>query len=167
MTQRARFCAPNVKMWHFVSTYKDQSHQVAKKFLTSISICYVQEKNPFSFFSQICLFQTFYSLFLPSKCTIFLHCNSNGVQTKIFLLFTFVKILNHSPAQDLSNKKNRSFLRLLWAQIFLRQFIKFWHKRAILCAPTVPLSRKIDAYLLKVCTELEINDWRKNKLKYN
>jgi hypothetical protein len=25
----------------------------------------------------------------------------------------------------------------MWAQIFLRQFIKFWHKRAILCAPTV------------------------------
>ncbi len=38
---------------------------------------------------------------------------------KYFELFTFVKILNHSPAQDLSNKKKCSFLRLLWAQIFL------------------------------------------------
>ncbi len=53
----------------------------------------------------------------------FLNANSNGFHTKI--LFTFLKILNHSPAQDLSNKKNRSSLRLLWAEIFLRQFIKF------------------------------------------
>ena len=52
-------------------------------------------------------------------------------------IFTSVKILIHSPAEDLSNKKNRSFLRLLWAEIFPRQFTKFWHKRAILCAPTV------------------------------
>jgi hypothetical protein len=29
--------------------------------LASISICFVQDKNPFSFFSQIYLFQTFYS----------------------------------------------------------------------------------------------------------
>ncbi len=48
------------------------------------------------------------------------------LKLKFFQLFTFVQILNHSPAQDLSNKKNRSFLRLLWAQIFLLQFIKFW-----------------------------------------
>ncbi len=106
---------------------------MAKKFLTSISICYVQEKNPFSFFSQICLFQTFYSHIYPQNVQFFLYANSNG--------FTFVKILNQSPAQDLSNKKNRSFLRLLWAQIFLRQCIKFWHKRAILCAPTVSVMR--------------------------
>jgi hypothetical protein len=36
-----------------------------------------------------------------------------------------VKIFIHSPAEDLSNKKNRSFLRLLWAEIFPRQFTKF------------------------------------------
>ncbi len=29
--------------------------------MASISICFVQDKNPFSFFSQIYLFQTFYS----------------------------------------------------------------------------------------------------------
>jgi hypothetical protein len=44
---------------------------VAKKFLTSISICYVQEKNPFSFFSQICLFQTFYSHIYPQNVQFF------------------------------------------------------------------------------------------------
>jgi hypothetical protein len=33
---------------------------MAKKLLTSVPICYVQEKNPFSFFSKIYLFQTFY-----------------------------------------------------------------------------------------------------------
>ena len=27
--------------------------------------------------------------------------------------------------EDLSNKKNRSFLRLLWAKIFLLQFLSF------------------------------------------
>ncbi len=55
----------------------------------------------------------------------------------ILCIFTFFKTLNHSPAQNLSNKKKRSFLRLLWADILLRQFTKFWHTRAILCAPTV------------------------------
>ena len=44
---------------------------MAKKFLTSISICYVQEKNPFSFFSQICLFQTFYSHIYPQNVQFF------------------------------------------------------------------------------------------------
>jgi hypothetical protein len=44
--------------------------------------------------------------------------------TNILSIFEFVKI-NHSPAQVLSNKKNRSFLCLLWAEIFLRQFSKF------------------------------------------
>ncbi len=47
--------------------------------------------------------------------------------SKYFSIFKFVKILNHSQVQVLSNRKNRSFLRLLWAEIFLRQFIKFWH----------------------------------------
>ncbi len=70
LTQRARFFAPNVNMWHFVSTYK-RSNKVAKKFLTSISICCVQEKNPFSFFSQICLFQTFYSHIYPQNVKFF------------------------------------------------------------------------------------------------
>ncbi len=55
---------------------------------------------------------------------------------KMLSIFTFFNILNHSPVQDLSNKK-RSFLRLLWASIFLRQFTKFWQTRYILCAPTV------------------------------
>ena len=44
---------------------------MAKKFVTSISICYVQEKNPFSFFSQICLFQTFYSHIYPQNVKFF------------------------------------------------------------------------------------------------
>jgi hypothetical protein len=35
----------------------------------------------------------------------FLYANTNGFQTKIFQVFTVVKILNHSPAQDLSGKK--------------------------------------------------------------
>jgi hypothetical protein len=39
--------------------------------------------------------------------------------------FKFVKILNHFQVQVLLNLKNRSFLRLLWAEIFLRQFSKF------------------------------------------
>ncbi len=108
---------------------------MAKKFLTSISICYVQEKNPFSFFSQICLFQTFYSHIYPQNVQFFYMPIQIEFKQKYFNWF--VKILNQSTAQDLSNNKNRSFLRFLWAQIFLRQFIKFWHKRAILCAPTV------------------------------
>ncbi len=45
--------------------------------------------------------------------------------TDIELFLNFCKILNHSLAQVLSNKKNRSFLRLLWAEIFLQQFCKF------------------------------------------
>ena len=44
---------------------------MAKKFLTSISICYVQEKNPFIFFPQICLFQTFYSHIYPQNVQFF------------------------------------------------------------------------------------------------
>jgi hypothetical protein len=45
--------------------------------------------------------------------------------SKYLSIFKFVKILNHSQVQVLSNKKTRSFLRLLWADIFLRQFIQF------------------------------------------
>jgi hypothetical protein len=44
---------------------------VEKKFLTSISVCYVQEKNPFIFSSQICLFQTFYSHIYPQNVQFF------------------------------------------------------------------------------------------------
>jgi hypothetical protein len=62
---------------------------------------------------------------------------------KLFVgIFTSVKILIHSPAEDLSNKKNRSFPRLLWAEIFPRQFTKFWRTCAILCAPTVDRCKK-------------------------
>jgi hypothetical protein len=46
----------------------------------------------------------------------------------ILSIFKFVKILNHSPAQVLSNKKNRSSLRLLLAEIFLGQFLVLTHK---------------------------------------
>ena len=58
---------------------------------------------------------------------------------RYWTIFKFVKILNHSLAQVLSNKKNRSFLRLLWAEIFLQQFCKFLHTWAVFCAPTVNL----------------------------
>ncbi len=47
------------------------------------------------------------------------------------------QISNCSPVQYLANKKTRSFLRLLWAEIFLRQFTKFWHAGYILFAATV------------------------------
>ncbi len=99
-------------------------------------LCPREESLQF-FFSKIYLFQTFYSNIYPQNVQFFLYANSSGFQSNFFYLFTFVKILTQSHAQDFSNKKNRSFLRLLWAQIFLRQFTKFWHKRAILCAPTV------------------------------
>ena len=95
------------------------------------------------FFSKIYLFQTFYSHIYPQNVQFFYIPIQMDFKQKFFKLFTFVKILNHLQVQDLSNKKNRSFLRLLWAQIFLRQFIKFWHKCAILCAPTVPPILKI------------------------
>jgi hypothetical protein len=98
---------------------------MAKKFLTSVPIGYFQEKNPFSFFSKIYLFQTFYSHIYPQNVQFFYIPIQMDFKQKIFERFTFVKILNHLQVQDLSNKKNRSFLRLLWAQIFLRQFIKF------------------------------------------
>jgi hypothetical protein len=97
---------------------------VAKKFLTSISICYVQEKYPFSFFLKFIFSKLFIAIF-TLKCTVFLYASSNGVQTKILLLFTFVKILNHSPAQDLSNKKNRIFLRLLWLRYSSDNLLSF------------------------------------------
>ncbi len=135
MTQRARFCAPKVNMWHFVSTYKDQI-KWQKSFWPQYQFVLSKRRIPSVFFLKFVFSKLFIAIF-TLKMYNFLYANSNGVQTEIFWLFTFVKILIHSPAQDLSNKKNRSFLRLLWAQIFLPQFIKFWHKRAILCAPTV------------------------------
>ena len=46
------FTYKNVKLWSSTWTLND----MPKKSLTSISICYVQEKNPFSFFHQIYLF---------------------------------------------------------------------------------------------------------------
>ncbi len=110
---------------------------MAKKLLTSISICYVQEKNPFSFFSQIDLFQTFYSHIYSKNVQFFYMPIQMEFKLKYFnclLLLRFQIIL---LSKFFRIKKNRSFLRLLWAQIFLRQFIRFWHKRAILCAPTV------------------------------
>ncbi len=111
-----------------------------KKSLTSISICYVQEKNPFIFFIKFIFFKHFIGFF-PQRMYIFLMCQFKCISGKnILSIFTFVKTLNHSPAQNLSNKKNRSFLRLLWADLLLRQFTKFWHTRAILCAPTVRVS---------------------------
>ncbi len=122
---------------------------MAKKFLTSVPICYVQEKNPFSFFSKIYLFQTFYSHIYPQNVQFF-YIPIKMDFKKFFLLFTFVKILTHSPAQDFSNKKNRSFLRPLWAQIFLRQLTKFWHKRAILCAPTVVKKKFFNFWIKKI-----------------
>jgi hypothetical protein len=45
--------------------------------------------------------------------------------TNILSVFKFVKILNHFQVQVLSNKKNRSFLRLLWAEIIFDNFLSF------------------------------------------
>ncbi len=69
------------------------------------------------------------------KMYSFLYANSNEFQTKILHLLRFYIIL---PPKIFRLKKNRSFLLLLWAEIFLRKFTKFIHKRAILCAPIVP-----------------------------
>ncbi len=55
--------------------------------------------------------------------------------TNISSILKFVKILNYYPAQDLLNKINRSFLLLLWAEIFLRQFTNFWHTRLYFLRP--------------------------------
>ncbi len=75
---------------------------MARNCFTSVSICYVQEKNPFSFFTFF-FFKLFINIF-ALKMYSFLYANTNGFQTNIFQVFTFVKILNHSPAQDLSKK---------------------------------------------------------------
>jgi hypothetical protein len=84
-----------------------------------------KEKYSFSFFSQIYLFKTFYRHFSPQNVH-YLGANSYAFHTKYFKLFLhLLEFFYHSPAQDLSNNKKRSFLRLLWAEIFLRQFTKF------------------------------------------
>ncbi len=111
---------------------------MTKKSFTSLSICYIQEKNPFSFFFLKIIFFKLFVGILPLKSKFFLYANSNSFYAIIFKVFLhLLKFLIHSPAENLSNKKTRSFLRLLWAEIFPRQFTKFWHKRAIFCAPTV------------------------------
>ncbi len=66
--------------------------------------------------------------------------------TNIISIFKFVKILNHFQVQVLLIKKIRSFLRLLWAEIFLRQFSKFWHTWAIFCVPTVNMWHFVSTY---------------------
>ncbi len=131
MTQRARFCAPNVNTVYDILYQPIKIKSSGKKvFDLNINFLCPREQSLQFFFLKF-VFSKLFIAIVNLKMYNFLYGNSNGVQTKIFYLFTFVKILNHSPAQDLSNKKNRSSLRLLWAQIFLRQFIKFWHKRAI------------------------------------
>jgi hypothetical protein len=84
----------------------------------SINLLCPREES-LQFFLKYFFFKLFIGIF-TFKMYSFLYANSNGFQTKIFQVFTFVKILNHSPAQELSNKKSRSFLRLLWAEAFLR-----------------------------------------------
>ncbi len=39
--------------------------------MASVPICYVQEKNPFCFFSKIYLFQTFYNHIYPQNVQFF------------------------------------------------------------------------------------------------
>ncbi len=57
-----------------------------------------------SVFSQIFLFQFFLGIF-TFKIYSFFICQFKWISNKNFQVFTFVKILNHSPAQELSNKK--------------------------------------------------------------
>ncbi len=81
-----------------------------KKSLTSISIFYVQEKNPFSFFFIKFIFFKHCIGFFPQKMYIFLMSQFKCLSGKnILCIFTFVKTLNHSPAQNLSNKKIGAF----------------------------------------------------------
>ncbi len=88
----------------------------------------------------------------------FLYGNSNAFHTKSFLVFTFVKTLNLSPAQDLTNKKNCSSLRLRWVEIFFQQFTNFWRTCAILWALTVITGCVI--LRLKHCIDIALTAWR-------
>jgi hypothetical protein len=73
----------------------------------------------------------------PQKVQVFLFSNSNKFQTKnIYKVFTFVKILNDSPAQDLSNKKNAAFYVFYGLRYSSDNLLSFDTKRALLCAPT-------------------------------
>ena len=69
MTHRARFCVPNVNMWHFVTTYKDQN-KWQKSFWPQYQFAMSKRRIP-SFFSQLCLFQTFYSHIYPQNVQFF------------------------------------------------------------------------------------------------
>ncbi len=112
-------------------------------FLASVPIFMSKRRIPSVFFIKFIFSKLFIAIF-TLKMFFYIPIQMDFKQ-KFFKLFTFVKILNHLQVQDLSNKKNRSFLRLLWAQIFLRQFIKFWHKCS--CLVNVKQSTRVSRVL--------------------
>ncbi len=63
-----------------------------------------KRRIPSVFFLKFFFFKLFIWIF-TFKMYSFLYAISNGFQTKIFQVFTFLKILTHSPAQELSNTK--------------------------------------------------------------
>ncbi len=118
---------------------------MAKKSLTSISIFYVQEKNPFIFF-QIYLFKTFYR---HSPPPLFLMCQFKCISGKnILCIFTFAKTFNHSPAQNLSNKKTGAFC-VFYGQIY--------------CSDSLP---SFDTHVLYFVRPLYTENIRKQKIQH-
>jgi hypothetical protein len=125
-------------MWSFESMYKDQI-KWQKSFWPQHQFVMSKRRIPSVFFLKFIFSKLFIAIVTLKMYSFFISqfkWISNKKILNCLLLLRF-KIIYKSKIFRI--KKNRSFLRLLWAQIFLRQFIKFWHKCAILCAPTVLL----------------------------
>ncbi len=90
-------------MWSFESMYKDQI-KWQKRFWPQYQFVMSKKRTPSVFFLKIYLFQTFIAIFTLKMYSFFI-CQFKWISNKIFYLFTFVKILPHSPAQDFLNKK--------------------------------------------------------------
>jgi hypothetical protein len=112
-----------------------------KRFLPQYQCVMSQRRIPSVFFPKFIFLKHFIGIF-PLKMYTYLMCPFKSISCKNILgIFTFVKIFNHSPAQDLSNKKTELSTSSVGRDIPPTVYQVLTHKHYTLCAHCICFAR--------------------------
>jgi hypothetical protein len=93
----------------FETLKQHMNFDMAKKVWPQYQFVMSKRRIPLVFFIKFIFLKHFIGI-SPPKMYLFLMCQFKCISGKnILCIFTFVKTLNHSPAQNLSNKKTGAF----------------------------------------------------------